>query len=190
MSPETLREGKLIYVMGASGVGKDSLLSYAREHLPGRSDVIFCHRYVTRPAALGHENYVSLSHAEFILRLARGLFLFDWIAHGISYGIGVEADLWRRAGLDVVISGSREHFAAAAHRHPAIAPVLIEAPVAVLRQRLRARGRESSAEIEERVARAGRFSASHPALLRVDNSGSLDLAGDQFLRILASRAQP
>jgi ribose 1,5-bisphosphokinase PhnN len=54
---------------------------------------------------------VALSDAEFDARRAAGLFAFDWAAHGFRYAIGAEIDLWRKAGLVVVVSGSREHYA-------------------------------------------------------------------------------
>ena len=41
--------GQLIYVMGPSGAGKDSLLGYARERL-AEQPLVFAHRYITRPA--------------------------------------------------------------------------------------------------------------------------------------------
>ena len=40
--------GRLIYVIGPSGSGKDSLMQYARKHCPG-NEAAFAHRYITRP---------------------------------------------------------------------------------------------------------------------------------------------
>ena len=85
--------------MGPSGAGKDSVLRYARERLAG-SGVLFAHRYITRPPVAGDENFVSLDPAEFAARRARGLFAFDWEAHGCLYGIGLEIEAWlERAAL-------------------------------------------------------------------------------------------
>ena len=44
---------RLFYLVGASGSGKDSLLGYARGKLAGAPDVLFAHRYITRPADAG-----------------------------------------------------------------------------------------------------------------------------------------
>jgi ribose 1,5-bisphosphokinase len=98
----------LVYVMGPSGAGKDSVLARARFLLPPQAPIVFAHRYITRPAEAGGENHVALSAAEFTLRRDHGLFAYHWRAHGNEYGIGSEIQAWRRVGLTVVISGSRE----------------------------------------------------------------------------------
>src|SRR5476649_323603 len=102
--------GPLVYVMGPSGAGKDSVLNRARTLLAEKAPVVFAHRYITRPAEAGGENHIELSPTEFGLRRTHGLFAFHWRAHGNEYGIGREVYSWRRAGLTVVVSGSREHF--------------------------------------------------------------------------------
>jgi hypothetical protein len=58
--------GQLIYVMGPSGAGKDSLLGFAREKVPGEP-VVFAHRYITRPTGNG-ENHIALTPEEFEAR--------------------------------------------------------------------------------------------------------------------------
>lgn len=183
------RGGRFIYVMGASGAGKDAVMAEARRQLGAADLVMFSHRYITRPAERGHENYVALSAAEFRLRQERGFFLFNWTAHGLEYGIGIEADLWRRNGIDVVISGSRAHFATLANPAKSgsavpIQPVLIDAPAELLRQRLVARGREDPAGIEARLARSAAFRPTHPNLVTIENAGDLAVAGTQFLAVL------
>jgi ribose 1,5-bisphosphokinase len=80
----------LIYVMGPSGCGKDSLLRYARARLAGDPAVVFAHRYITRAAAAGGENHVELTPAEFATRLRKHLFALTWESHGHAYGVGIE----------------------------------------------------------------------------------------------------
>jgi ribose 1,5-bisphosphokinase len=53
-------KGWLYYLVGASGCGKDSLLTYARQHLKKIEMVFFAHRYITRPPADGGENRIAL----------------------------------------------------------------------------------------------------------------------------------
>ena len=53
------RSGNLIVVVGPSGVGKDSLLSGARERL---ARVHFMQRVITRAADAGGEQHLSLIH--------------------------------------------------------------------------------------------------------------------------------
>src|ERR1700722_10988516 len=92
-------QSPLVYVMGPSGAGKDSVLNRARALLGADAPVVFAHRYITRPAEAGGENHVALSPEEFAVRRAHGLFAFHWQAHGNEYGIGREIHAWRKAGL-------------------------------------------------------------------------------------------
>ena len=66
-------EGSLVYVMGPSGAGKDSVLGRARVLLPPKAPVVFAHRYITRPADIGGENHVAVTRAEFAMRRAYGV---------------------------------------------------------------------------------------------------------------------
>jgi len=130
-------QGPLVYVMGPSGAGKDSVLNRARALLAADTPVVFAHRYITRPAEAGGENHVALSPAEFALRRAHGLFAFHWQAHGNEYGIGREIHAWRKVGLTVVVSGSREHFQKVNGGDDETHPVLITAPAGTLAERTR-----------------------------------------------------
>lgn len=181
-------QGRLIYLMGPSGAGKDSVLRYARARLEVHCNLAVAHRYVTRPADAGHENFVSLSDAEFDLRLQKKLFLLDWKAHGRRYAVGAEIELWRAAGLAVVVSGSREHFQHTMGGFPGILPILIDAAPETIRQRLLARNREPMREIGERLERGAAIRVEHPALITIDNSGAIEIAGDRFLAACAEAA--
>lgn len=63
--------------------------------------------------------------------------------------------------------------------------VLLTVDPAVLRQRLLARGRESVAEIDQRLARNDRFSerlsVEHPSVHVLDNSGPLEHTVEHLL---------
>jgi ribose 1,5-bisphosphokinase len=181
-------KGRLIYLMGPSGAGKDSVLRYARARLDRRCNLAVAHRYITRPPDPRHENFISLSDAEFDLRLGKQLFLFDWNAHGLRYAVGTEVELWRAAGLAAVVSGSREHFVRAMQGFPGVLPILVDASPETRRQRLLARNRESAGDIDERLERAAALRIDHPALVAIDNSGALDVAGNRFLAVLLEAA--
>lgn len=175
-----MNKGKLFYVIGASGVGKDSLLRYARSHL--QQSVVFAHRYITRPVELAGENHVELSEAEFHTRLEAGCFKFSWQAHGLNYGLGVELDYWLDRGLSVVMNGSRAYLNTASELHPDIVPVLVKVDTQVLKSRLEARGRESAEEISHRLERAKDFDClEHPNLLIVENNQPLETSGYVFV---------
>src|SRR5260370_37472308 len=137
--------GPLVYVMGASGAGRASVMSRARALLPAEAPVVFAHRYITRPVGAGGENHIALSPPEFALRRAHGLFAFHWQAHGNDYGIGREIYAWRNAGLTVVVSGSREPFQKVAGGDDDTHAGLITAPAARVQEHLLRRGRDDAA---------------------------------------------
>jgi ribose 1,5-bisphosphokinase len=178
--------GRLIYVMGASGCGKDSCMRCAREKLPAAIPVVFAHRYITRPADSGGENHVSLTPLEYRLRLSRGFFRLHWDSHGLRYGVGCEIDSWMAAGVSVVLNGSREYFPQALTRYPDVVPVEITAAPETVAGRLAARGRENPAQARERMHRGSAWPVEHPGLVRIDNSGPLELAGEALLSLLCS----
>ena len=178
--------GPLIYVMGPSGAGKDSVLERARSMLSIETPVAFAHRYITRPADVGGENHVALTRAEFALRRAHGLFAFHWHAHGNDYGIGREIEAWRAAGLSVVVSGSREHYEKVTGSDPDLHPVLITAAIDKLRARLAARGREDAGAAASRLARSDAYTVNDARLVTIVNDGTLDAAAEAFVRLLAT----
>jgi ribose 1,5-bisphosphokinase len=178
--------GALVYVMGPSGAGKDSVLNRARTLLPDNVPVVFAHRYITRSAEAGGENHIELSPAEFGLRRTHGLFAFHWRAHGNEYGIGREIYSWRRAGLTVVVSGSREHFQQIAGIDDNTHPVLITAPAERLAQRLTSRAREDAEAAAERLQRSEAYDVTDRRLVTIVNDGPLDAAATRFVSLLAT----
>ena len=63
--------GKLIWLMGPSGSGKDSLLAELR--LREQTQLLVAHRYITRDASAGSENHIALSEQEFFTRAGQNL---------------------------------------------------------------------------------------------------------------------
>jgi len=181
----------LVYVMGPSGAGKDSVLGRARALLHADAPIIFAHRYITRRADSGGENHIALSPAEFALRRTHGLFAFHWQAHGNSYGIGREIHAWRKAGLTVIVSGSRAHFQKAGDIDDETYPVVITAPAERLAERLAARGREDSEAATERLGRSNAYEIMDPRLMTIVNDGTLETAAKTFVNWLATlRSEP
>jgi ribose 1,5-bisphosphokinase len=177
--------GRLVYVIGPSGAGKDSIIAYARQRLADRH--VFARRHITRPVDSGGEDHVAISPADFDRDCAAGRFALCWRGNGHGYGVGVELDCWLDSGRHVVLNGSRAYLPEAAARYPRLLPVLIEIDPNVLRQRLSARGRETPDEIEARIRRAREFGAvDHPALAIIANNGPLTEAGEAFVTLLRS----
>lgn len=179
----------LYYVIGASGSGKDSLMNFARIHLPENAKAIFTHRYITRPADAGGENHVSLTEKEFNLRKAAGCFAMSWYSHNTYYGISVEVNQWLQFGLNVVVNGSRAYLDEAVKKYPQLQPVLISVNSDILRERLEARGRETPEQIERRLeqARSLQQEVSHPRLITLENNSIVSKAGEQLIQLICEQ---
>ncbi len=180
---------KIFYIIGASGVGKDTLMNYARRNLSAENQkIIFLHRYITRPANAGGENHIELSDVEFEVRRENGLFCMNCDSHGYRYGIGLESKQLIDEGFSVVVNGSREYAEEAIKIFPNLVPVLITVNDDELAERLHGRGRETAAEIEKRLARAAQYNQLDlPNLQRIDNSDWNDEAGNQLIEILKNQ---
>jgi ribose 1,5-bisphosphokinase len=169
--------GRLIYLIGPSGSGKDSLLDAAREPMARRGCRIV-RRVITRSAEAVGEAAQAVSAERFSEMQAQGDFALSWFANGLHYGIPKEIDQWLAEGHDVVVNGSRGHLSEARARYPDLLAVLLSLDQAVLRQRLLARGRESLEEVEARLARNAQFAdnllADDPTVILLDNSGALE----------------
>jgi ribose 1,5-bisphosphokinase len=172
--------GRLIYVIGPSGAGKDSLLHFAREHVAGTA-IVFAHRYITRET--GHnENHIALTREEFAARSAQGLFALEWASHELHYAIGIEIDAWLERGCTVVVNGSRAYLSRAIKRYPHLEVVHIHAAPHILAARLSARGRETEEQVAARLARQAPFTLPDGAhLTHIDNSGTIEAAGQAFV---------
>lgn len=177
-------KNRLIYVMGASGSGKDSLMRYSRKKLAKHPNIVFAHRYITRPADAGGENHVSLSPDEFASRAAAGLFAFHWQSHGHQYGIGIEIDQWLASGATVIVNGSREYLPHVSDRYHNVVPLLIEVSPDVLRERLQSRGRETRDQVEKRLQRHQVLASACVGCLKVNNDGQLHEGGDAFIGLI------
>lgn len=175
---------RLMYVVGASGSGKDSLMTYARTCLASETRVLFAHRYITRAADAGGENHVALTPEEFESRRKAGLFAMHWQSHGHAYGIGIEVNQWLAKGITVVVNGSREYLLEAAKLYPELLPVWVEVSPEVLRERLEARGRESAGDIEARLARHRAIDVDSRCGAVILNDGELRVAGDALVELI------
>lgn len=168
-----LGPGTLVLVVGPSGAGKDSVIAGVRAGLEesGEMGVVFPARIITRGehAAEAHR---PVSRAEFETGVASGSFALSWQAHGAAYGIPREIDDEIAAGRTVVINASRAAVAEARCRYARVRVVLVDAAYDVRAERLAARGRETRAEIEARLARAVAFDAGEADIV-VDNGGDL-----------------
>ncbi|WP_404367409.1 ribose 1,5-bisphosphokinase [Marinobacter sp.] len=179
--------GRLFYVMGASGAGKDTLLKGCRDR-PSPSPLV-AHRYITREPDGGTESHIQLSEADFEQRVTMGAFAMHWSANGFRYGIGREVDQWLAWGAQVLVNGSRGYLDEARSRYGStLVPVLINVDPDSLRRRLTLRGRETADEIEARIRRAHRLEKNLPTdCLVIENNGNVSEAVSNMLAAITEQ---
>lgn len=181
--------GQLLYIIGASGAGKDSLLRFVATHVDA-DRVSIARRYITRPEDAGGEHHIAVDQSAYARLLAEGRFAMHWSGNGHHYGIDSEIDLWLEKRRVVLVNGSRKYLDEASRRYPDLWPVLIRVSEDVLRRRLLNRGREPAIDIEQRIARARELATiNHPRLRMIDNNGPLEQAGNALLALI-SRTKP
>jgi ribose 1,5-bisphosphokinase len=178
--------GRLIYVVGPSGAGKDSLLEWMRARLAADSGVRLARRTITRPADAGGEDHIAATDAQFDEALARGEFALHWRANGHRYGVGREIEQWLAAGQSVVVNGSREYLTVAKIKFPQLEAVHVVAPVELLQDRLARRSRERPDEAARRLERNEQVpDATREAALLLVNDGPIEVAGARLAEFVA-----
>lgn len=178
--------GVFVGVVGASGVGKDTVLSGARDVLRHNSNVTFVRRTITRPADAGGEDHIAVSTARFEQLKAQGAFALDWQAHGLSYGIPAAVTQQVAEGKTVVCNISRTVAHPANEQFPRFLVVEITAKSETIAGRLAQRGRETSEEIADRKRRDVTGWRNGLSVCQIDNDGAPQTAIDQLVEVLLS----
>jgi ribose 1,5-bisphosphokinase len=171
----------LLAVVGASGVGKDSLIAHARRELSGDGSVLFVRRIVTRPALVTAEDHDHLTPDEFAAALAAGRFAVHWDAHGLRYGVPASVRDHLAAGGTAVLNGSRAALPAIRSAFEKVVAIHITARPEIIAARLASRGREDEGEIKLRMRRGAIALPDYGERIEIDNSGPFEVAGAAFL---------
>lgn len=171
--------GTLFLIVGPSGAGKDTLMLAARNELEADEHFIFPQRVVTREASANEDNQV-VDLASFDAQERAGAFALSWRAHGNAYGVPRSIEACLERGEHVVINVSREVVATARAKFAPCKVILVTARPEVLAARLKARGREDSAAIGERLARERPVEAD----ATVDNGGTEAAGAALFIAAL------
>lgn len=182
------RPGLLVLVVGPSGVGKDTLIDAARAALADDPGVVFPRREITRPADAGGEDHQAVTVDAFRSRRATGGYALTWEAHGLGYGVPVAILDDLAAGRTVVVNVSRG-VVDQARLLARVRVLSLTVPAEVLRLRLAARGRESAAEIDARVDRAGAVQVDGPDVVTIVNDDSVETAVARMLAAITPAAR-
>jgi ribose 1,5-bisphosphokinase len=165
-----MTRGRLIAVVGPSGVGKDSVLAGIHAALPAMHLV---RRFITRAPERGGEAYDAVTRDAFADMVAAGAFALHWEAHGLRYGIPAEVTRPLSAGTDCLVNLSRGALADAAAVFPRCLVLNITAGEGTIARRLAARGRETRGEIAGRLARAQKPLPEGLEVVHISNDGPL-----------------
>lgn len=169
---------KIVLIVGPSGVGKDSLLKFAKNSL--ENEVNFVNRYITRRPDLNESNFYVDDYAFEILK-HNSFFISSWYAHNNFYGIAKSSI---KSGLNI-ISISRAKIKDFENFSNSVFTINISVPKEILKERLENRGRETSLEIEKRLKRSyEKIDANN--LMEFDNTKPLDQSAKEFISLLRS----
>jgi phosphonate metabolism protein PhnN/1,5-bisphosphokinase (PRPP-forming) len=177
-------KGILFLIVGPSGVGKDTLIDGAKAQLADTSAYHFVQRFITRPSDAGGEDHIAIDPADFEHLRAEGGFALHWSAHGLSYGVPKDITSHLDQGRHVVVNVSRTILDAARARFSPLTIIAISALGDVIGQRLVARGRETAADIADRVARAAAYDVAGRDVVPLSNDGSVKAGIAQLVAIL------
>jgi ribose 1,5-bisphosphokinase len=165
-----MTSGRLIAVVGASGVGKDSVLAGIYAAMP---HLHLAQRVITRAPELGGEDYVAVSIPEFDVMAEKGAFAMHWRAHGLRYGVPIAVKTRLENGEDCLANFSRKALAHADELFPRLVVLNITAQPETLVRRLADRGRESESEIAKRLAEAEKPLPENLEVIHLSNDGPL-----------------
>ncbi|MDP5218999.1 phosphonate metabolism protein/1,5-bisphosphokinase (PRPP-forming) PhnN [Ruegeria sp. 2205SS24-7] len=166
-----MTQGRLIAVVGPSGVGKDSVMAGIHGALP---KVHLVRRVITRARDAGGEDYDAVSVAEFQAMVRSGSFAVHWQAHGLCYGVPIKVHSELKKGTDCLVNFSRKALTEAAGIFPRLIVLNITAKAETLALRLVARGRESDANISKRLAQAEKPLPEGLEVIELSNDGLLE----------------
>lgn len=144
--------GRLIAVVGPSGVGKDSVMDALCAARPALHRV---KRVITRGVDAGGEDYQAVRLTEFEQMKKAGAFALSWGAHDLHYGVPMAVSEVLAQDQDAIVNLSRGVLVQAQDVFGTLHVISLVADPNVLAVRLAARGRETAQDIAKRLARAG-----------------------------------
>jgi phosphonate metabolism protein PhnN/1,5-bisphosphokinase (PRPP-forming) len=167
---------KICLIVGASGVGKDTLLKAIKDTINAN----FVKRYITREPDNNESNfYLDKEAFENLEKIS--YFVSGWKAHDNYYGI---AKSHIKDGLNI-ISISREAIKDFEKVFENVTTIEIGIPKEMLYMRLKNRGREDEEAILKRIERSEqKIEAKN--LIYFDNSNPIEQSKEEFLKLLKS----
>ena len=183
-----MSKGQLLFLVGNSGSGKDSLLKEALGGWPADvAPIKIPRRYITRPP---HETepFHPVTPEEFKKLDEEGKFCLTWHVYGLDYGVPAEIIEWLNNGDIVVVNVSRAIIEDAIKKFPDLKVMFVKVPFEVTMARMKSRGRESEEDpvVKQRVERARNNQDLPIASFVVENVGPLEEGGGKLRDYLLS----
>lgn len=150
------RSGTILIIVAPSGAGKTSLVRALLETRTGIRHSVSCTTRAPRAGEVDGIDYQFIDRADFVRRRQAGEFL-EWAeVHGNLYGT---SKLWieeqTAAGADIVLEIDWQGATQVCQLYPDAVSIFIAPPsMAVLRERLTRRGKDSDSVIEQRIRNA------------------------------------
>ncbi len=166
-----MTSGRLIAVVGPSGVGKDSVMRGVVAVMP---NLHLVRRVITRAPDLSGEEYDAVAEPQFQDMAENGAFAVHWGAHGLFYGIPQTVRCQLNKGTDCLANFSRNALRAGADAFPSFLVLNITAKPETIAARLASRGRETEADIARRLAEAEKPLPEGLDVITLSNDGPLD----------------
>ena len=173
--------GRLIAVVGPSGVGKDTVMRGLSDTMP---ELHLVRRVITRAPDLGGEDNDAVSESTFESLVENGAFIVHWGAHGLYYGVPRTTLYQINKGIDCLVNFSRKALAPAAEIFPNFIVLNITARPETLAARLSARGRETEDQIRKRLAEAQKPLPDDITAYELPNDGPLHQTISQAIAML------
>lgn len=177
---------QLVYVVGPSGAGKDSVLACLREQWPAALPTYWARRTITRAASATGEQHEPVDETTFHQLLGQQAFAMHWHANGLAYGLRKQELAPLACAHTVFVNGSRAYLPELLRTWPQATVVHIGASPAVLEKRLLARGRETPEAVAARLQRAVEQALPEGGI-RIQNDGRLEDAAQELLQQLRAR---
>ena len=179
--------GKLFFIVGNSGSGKDSLIWEVQKNLPkDLKPVKVPQRVITRPPSPDTEDFESATEKEFLELKKEDAFAFDWHIYDLYYGVRINILDWIKNGHPVLINVSRNILKEVRQKIPEMKIIFVKVPFEITAARIKARGRENEEKMKGRLERAKLNQDLPIADFVVDNSGDLEEAGKVLLNYILS----
>jgi thymidine phosphorylase len=182
--------GTFFLVVGASGVGKDTLLNGARRLLANDTRFLFARRVITRPPEAGGEDHICTWPEEFQRRRDAGDFFIHWSAHGFDYGLPITLAHELAHGRHVVANGSRATITDITRRVENFVVIEITAAPDAIAQRLSARGRDTAEAIAGRLVRATPPPPPDVEVVPISNDADAETGAESLAAALLAHSAP